>query len=170
MRKSLITTVAVVGAVALTGLTALPASAATTTATMEVTAGALSITAPAAIALSKVAPGATSTGALTGVQVSDLTADAIGWTSSVNMTAFTSATTKTSIPAAGITYTPTTATTTGTVAVAAAAAAAGTGAVQTATAVTGNNTATWGATIAVAVPSDALAATDYTATLTQSVL
>ncbi|OIH82774.1 hypothetical protein BLJ79_17615 [Arthrobacter sp. UCD-GKA] len=42
-------------------------------------------------------------------------------------------------------------------------------AVQTATGVTGNNTAIWGAVLAIEVPAQALADT-YTATLTHSVL
>jgi hypothetical protein len=172
MRKIILTSFALTGAVAMTGIAALPASAATddTTATVEVTAGALSIAAPESMILSAVAPGATATGTLTGVQVSDLTADLAGWTTSVSISDFTSATTLDTIPAAGVTYTAAGANVTGTADVAAGIASAGSGDVQTATAVTGNNTATWDATVNVVIPADALAATDYTATLTHSIL
>jgi hypothetical protein len=75
------------------------------------------------------------------------------------------------ISAANASYTAGTATKTGTVTVTAAAKQTGlstTGkTVQTATAVNGNNTATWDGTLALAVPSDALA-DDYTAVVTHS--
>ncbi|TDW26900.1 hypothetical protein [Cryobacterium psychrophilum] len=170
MRKIALSAVALVGAVAMVGVSALPASAAsTTTTTTEVTAGALTISTPASLALTNVAPGATATGTLTGVEVSDLTADAIGWTASISISDFTSTLQpSSSIPSTGVNYVPTTAAVTGTVTVANTTADTGAGAVQTASAVTGNNTATWDATVNVAIPSDALAATDYTATLTHS--
>lgn len=172
MRRTILAASAIVGAAALTALTVVPASAATDTtdATVEVTAGVLSIAAPASLTLSAVAPGATSTGTLTGVQVSDLTADVAGWTTTVSISDFTSEQSSDTIPAAGVTYAAGTASVTGTATVSSATAAAGAGTVQTATAVTGNNTATWNADVSLVVPADTLAAEDYTAVLTHSVL
>ncbi|WP_353988283.1 hypothetical protein [Ruicaihuangia caeni] len=154
---------------------ALPATAAedTTTTTVEVQAGALSISAPASLALSSVAPGQTASGEFqpAEVVVTDLTADTLGWTTSYTITDFTSVSVpEAAISAGNVTYVPTTATVSGTATVTGTTAANGTGVIQTATAVTGNNTATWGGTISVSIPSDALAAADYTATLTHSVL
>lgn len=165
-----ITRLAITG-VAVAGLTlvgAMPAQAADTTATVEVQGGVLSIEAPGSVSLSSVIPGGTATGTLTGVAVTDATADAIGWTASVTISDFTSGVN--TIPASAVTYVPTTAQRVGTATVTESTATSGTGTVQTATAVTGNNTATWGATLSVQIPTDALAASDYTAILTHSVI
>lgn len=172
MRKTILTTAAIVGAAALTATSAMPAIAATddTTATVEVTAGVLSIAAPASLSLSDVAPGMTSSGTLTGVQVSDQTADVAGWTASISITDFVSESVADAIPAEGVSYTPTAATVLGDATVTAATVLDGAGVVQTATGVNGNNTATWNALVQLQVPQDALAADDYTATLTHSVL
>lgn len=172
MRNTTRVLAALAGAAALTLAVTLPANADTsdTTATVEVQAGALSIAAPAAMTLSAALPGATSTGTLSGVEVSDLRAGAAGWITTATITDFTSASTTATIPSTAVSFATATADVVGTATVTPSNGGAGTGTLQTATAVTGNNTATWDQTINVAVPADALAATDYTATLTYSVL
>ena len=173
MRNITRITLAFVGAAALTATVAIPASAATdtTSTTVEVQGGVLSITAPTSLALTGVQPGGTATGTLTGVVVTDETADTIGWTASISITAFASVATPTkTIAATNVSYVPTQADVIGTATVTKSTATSGTGDVQVASAVTGNNTATWNGAISLAVPSDALAANDYTATLTHSVL
>ena len=163
-------TASVVAGLAMAG--ALPAYAVddTTTATVAVQGGVLSMTAPESVALSAVVPGANSTGSLVGVTVTDTRAGLAGWVSSIAVTDFDSVSTSTSIPLTNVSYVPEVAQTVGTVTVAQSTAAAGTGTVQTATAVNGNNTATWDATLSVLVPADALTAADYTAVLTHSVI
>ena len=156
----------------LTMVGAFPAYAAvdTTDATVEVQGGVLSMSAPASVDLSAVTPGATATGALVGVVVTDTRAGLAGWVSSISITDFTSVTTSTSIPLANVGYVPEAAQIVGTVTVAESPTSAGVGTVQTATAVNGNHTATWDATLSVLVPTDALAAADYSAVLTHTVL
>lgn len=76
------------------------------------------------------------------------------------------------IPASAAAYTAGTATVIGTATVAASAKQSNLSTaknIQAATAVSGNNTATWGATLEVAIPSNAIADT-YTAVLTHSLL
>lgn len=180
MRNITRTSIALLGAVALTGVTAISASAATdtTNATVEVTAGALTIAVTeATLPFGAAAPGATPTGAFTGINVSDLTADTVGWDASVSITNFTSVANGTSIPAQNFSYTASAPTATSGSATRSTAAGPITGVaagvateVQDATAVTGNNTATWNSSVSLLVPANALAATDYTATLTHSVL
>ena len=151
---------------------ALPAYAVddTTSATVEVQGGELSMTAPDSVALTAVAPGAIASGTLAGITVTDTRAGLEGWTASISVTDFTSATTSTSIPLANIGYVPGTAVVTGSATVVQTPATAGAGAVQTATAVNGNNSATWSAELNVQVPADALGAADYTAVLTHSAI
>jgi hypothetical protein len=141
--------------------------------TFTVTTGGLTMTAPASADLGSGAPGTTITGNLGGnVLVTDLRATLGGtWTATASSTAWTTGTgtADETIPAADATYTPGAITTTGTI--------TATGhnitlsglpqTVVTAT-VTGNNTAAWDPTIAVAVPSVAVGGA-YHATLTQSV-
>ncbi|MHA6694661.1 hypothetical protein [Homoserinimonas sp. A520] len=173
MRNITRITLAFVGAAALTATVAFPASAATdtTNTTVEVQGGVLSVTAPASLALTGVQPGATATGTLTGVAVTDETADTVGWTASISITAFASTADPTlTIAATNVSYAPTVAVVTGTATATKSDATGGSGNVQVASAVTGNNTATWDGAVSLAVPSDALAANDYTATLTHSVL
>jgi hypothetical protein len=159
----------------LVGSLALPASAATssdTATTVTVTGGGLAITAPAGATLSDAAPGATATANLASVRVSDTRAGTVGWTASVVSTDFTGTITgAAAIPAAAATYTPGVATVTGIAVVAPAIQSdlSTAKAVQTAAAVVGNNTATWGAALSVVVPGSALADT-YSGTLTHSVL
>jgi hypothetical protein len=150
-----------------------------TTVTFSVNVGGLTITAPTSADLGSGAPGTTITGTLAGdsgvnTVVTDLRASLGGsWTATASSTDWTTGggTLDETIAAGDATYDPGSITTTGT-------STAGTGGstitlsgdpqnVVTA-AVTGNNTATWNPTIAVAVPSAAVGGA-YSATLTQSV-
>jgi hypothetical protein len=161
------------GAAVLTS-SAANAADSSTDAAASVNSGVLSISAPSSATFPAADPGTTSNANLSGVTVTDTRAGTVGWTTSVSVSDFTSASDPTrTIAASALTYTPSTAATTGTVTVAgvnAITASSAAQAVQTATNVTGNNTAAWNAALALAVPSDALAASDYTATLTHSVL
>lgn len=141
------------------------------TATVEVTAGPLTISDPADADLGTVAPGSPITASLGNVAVSDLRADTLSWSAQVSMTDFVGAVTLTTIPAASATYTPGTAVETGTsnVTPTAQTGLATAKAVQAATGVSGNNTAAWDADLSFTAPANALADT-YTATLTHSVL
>lgn len=177
MRNITRASLAFVGGLALVGATAISASAATgapadTTTTVAVTAGDLTIAAPAALALSSAAPGATATGTLGTVTVTDLTADTVGWSATATITDFVDdggtpadATDDLTISSTNFNYTPTGVSSTGT------ATVAGDDTTDTvsATAVTGNNTGSWGADATLAIPADALAAANYSATLTHSV-
>ena len=157
---------------ALVGSLALPASAADTTATVEVPAGLLTISAPANADLGTVAPGSLITAAVGNVTVSDLRAGEEGWNAQVSMTDFVGTNTATVIPAASATYTPAAAVETGTSTVAPTTRvglSTTPQAVQTATGVSGNNTAIWDASLSLLAPANALADT-YEATLTHSVL
>lgn len=167
------------GGLALVAGTAVSASAATgapadTTTTVAVTAGDLTIAAPATLALSSAAPGATASGTLGTVSVSDLTADSVGWSATATISDFVDdagtpadTTDDLTIPAANFSYTPT-----GVTKDSGTATVTGDDSTDTvtATAVTGNNAASWGADVTLTIPSDALAAANYTATLTHSVL
>lgn len=143
----------------------------TTPVTAEVEGGALSIAAPASLDLAGTDPGSTATGSLGTVTVTDDRADVLGWVTSVSISDFAPDTvTGASIPVSGFTYTPSTATTTGTVDVVdSVATGAGPSVVQTASDVTGQNTASWTASVSLVIPSDALADT-YSTTLTHSVI
>lgn len=154
-------------------LPATAADSATTTATVTVTGGGLAISAPAAAGLGSVAPGATATVNLAGVQVSDTRAGMAGWVAQVASTDFVGGIANNEIAASAASYTPALATPTGVVVVTPSAIPVTLSAtpqtVQTATVVVGNNGATWGAGLSLSVPGSALADT-YTATLTHSVL
>lgn len=169
-----------VGSAALIGSMALPASAADTTTTAEVPVGTLSVSAaPASAALGAIVPGTTASVDLAGIQVTDDRAGTAGWVASVSSSSFNGATETTPgtpdnvISAVNASYTPATATVIGTdIVVTASAAQVDLSAaknVQTASAVNGNNSASWDASLSLAVPSDALADT-YTAVVTHSVL
>ncbi|MHA7285924.1 WxL domain-containing protein [Arthrobacter sp. MDT3-44] len=159
----------------LVGSLALPASAAdtaTTTATVEVPAGSIAISAPGAVvALTGLTPGQSVTAAVDGVTVTDDRAGVEGWSVQVGLSDFTGQVTGDTIPASGASYTPGVAVKAGTSTVTATTQASLSvpGVVQSATGVNGNNTAAWNATLQVSAPSDALADV-YTATLTHSVL
>jgi hypothetical protein len=151
---------------------AFAATAATTPVTVEVTGAGLGISAPvASVDLgSKVgsASAQTATAPLGAVLVSDNRAAILGWVATAGSTDFTGAG---AIPAAAMTYTPGTAVVVGIATVTPTnltAMTAGVATVQTATAVTGVNTATWNPSIAVTIPAGAVAGT-YGATITHSV-
>lgn len=164
-------------------LGAAPANAQDVTFTLA--AGGLSIaqpTAAAALTASGALSGLTGTtvaGSLGTTKVTDDRAGIVGWTSKITgTTAFTNGAGKTSIPVtAAKAYVPGVVTVTGTVVATAGTyldAATGlalTNAPQTlvtATAVVGNNTATFAPSLSVAVPGDATAG-DYTGAVTQTV-
>jgi hypothetical protein len=161
------------GVLGLVLVAANPANAADTTVTFTVTAGALTISAPASKDLgTNVPPGRTISTTLGNVTVDDLRgANPAGWTATVSSTDFTSAGV-TSIPASAVTYTP-----------GAEVSHAGDGTFVAATAGTlsstprnayvhaagtGSNQLIWNPTLSVAVPNTATAA-EYSATVTHSV-
>jgi hypothetical protein len=156
---------------ALAGGSAVPASAADTLTTVVVSSGSLGFSsAPASASLGLVDPGVDAAITVRGITVSDDRAGTAGWSASVVLTDFTGDATGAALSSAGVTYTPTAAATTGTVTMTASTANNPTTPriVQTATGVSGNNTATWNAGLTVPVPKDAVVDT-YTATLTYSV-
>lgn len=182
MRKSLFL-IAAGGVFVIT--TALPASAATsgrtemtamesagpTTTTFTVTNGALTITTPDSVNLGSGAPGTTiGPTALGTVTVNDNRASAsASWTATVSSTDFTSG--SQTIPAPDATYTTGAVTKTGTITITTDPGLTLTGAAQTVvsgTAGSGNNSATWTPTIAIAVPVSAVAGL-YAGTITHSV-
>ena len=186
MRKSTQGIVSIGAAAVLLGAVALPASAAEEDikATMEVNGGDLAIIVEAtSVDLGAIDPGEdTDSVALGEVKVTDERAGIVGWVASAVVTDFTSDTVSTTsaawtavlaatIPASTVVYTAGTATVTGdpTVDETSPTSIATVTAVETATAVSGNNTAIWEPTIVVDVPDDALAAADYEATFTHSV-
>jgi hypothetical protein len=152
---------------------ALPASAATTPVTVEITGGDLAISAPAASVDLGTTAGSSSaqtvTGSLGNVVVSDQRAGIAGWVATAGSTNFAGSAGG-SIAAGTVTYVPGAATVAGTSTVTAISLTAMTtpGTVQTATAVSGDNTATWNPSIGVPLPAGALAGT-YGATITHSV-
>jgi hypothetical protein len=159
--------------------TALPASAATSgtsTATVTVVGGVLSITVPTTAGnlgtQADTVAGGTISGPLGQVQVNDARSAAAGsgWVASVISTAFTPPAGPT-IPASAVGYTAGTITKVGTATYVANDPGNLTGIVPavTATGITGDNSATWNPTINVAVPGG-IAAGVYSATITHSVL
>ncbi len=172
IRRSLTASIAAVLALGV----ALPAAANPTTATVEVTGGSLSISAPAdAGSLGTTAntvQGTTISGPLGQVQVDDARSAAAGsgWVASVISTAFTPPSGPT-IPASAVGYTVGGIVQVGTATYTANDPADLTGAspAVTATGITGDNSATWTPTINVAVPGG-MAAGVYAATITHSVL
>ncbi|WP_214958507.1 hypothetical protein [Arthrobacter sp. ISL-48] len=156
---------------ALAGGHSLPASAADTLTTIVISSGSLGFSsAPASASLGLVDPGTTASITLYGNQVSDSRAGISGWSAFVVFTDFRGDATGSTLPSAGATYNPAAATTTGTATVTASTATNPTTPriVQTATGLSGNNTATWNADLTVPVPNDVVV-DSYTATLTYSV-
>jgi hypothetical protein len=155
---------------------ALPAAADTTTTTLTMTGGSLSITAPPAAGnlgtRANTVAGGTISGSLGVVQVNDARSAAAGsgWIASVISTAFTPSSGPT-IPASAVSYTVGTITQTGTATFTANNPGDLTGAspAVTATGITGDNSATWNPTINVAVPGGVIAGI-YSATITHSVV
>lgn len=144
-----------------------------TTVTFAVNVGALSMTAPASASLGSGAPGTTISGNLGGsvVVTDNRAALSAAWTAVASSTDFTTGagTGTETIPAGDATYTPGAITTTGTL-TATGSVITLSGAPQTVVTASGsgNNTASWDPTIAVAVPAAAVGGT-YTSILTQSV-
>jgi len=172
MRSITRVSLVIAASAALAGSLALPASAADTTATVEVPVGSLGISAPVGADLGLITPGLSASAALPGVEVIDTRAGTADWAAQVTLTNFVGTTVTNIIPASAATYTPAAAVETGTSTVAATTRvglSTTPQSVQTATGVVGNNTATWDANLSVTAPADALADT-YTATLTHSVL
>jgi len=176
MRKITFAAIALAGSAALVGVTAVPAFAATTAdtpATVTVEAGVLSITVPATASLSTGVPGADSTVDLGATVVTDERAGTENWTANVTLPALTGdaeGSTET-IPTTGATYLADTATLTGSPTVTAPAPVTDLSTAKTSqvtTAVSGNNSASWTATLTVPIPDQVLA-DSYTGTMTQSV-
>ena len=155
---------------------ALPASADTTTASVTVTGGTLTISAPAAAgslgSIANSVSGGTISGTLGQVQVNDARSAAAGsgWVASVISTAFTPSAGPT-IAASFVSYTAGTITKVGTATYTAnnPGNLTGVSAAVTATGITGDNSATWTPTINVAVPGGTIATT-YSAIVTHSVV
>ena len=155
---------------------ALPASADTTTASVTVTGGTLTFSAPAAAgslgSIANSVSGGTVSGSLGQVQVNDARSAAAGsgWVASVISTAFTPSAGPT-IAASFVSYTAGTITKVGTATYTAnnPGNLTGVSAAVTATGITGDNSATWTPTINVAVPGGTVATT-YSAIVTHSVV
>lgn len=157
---------------ALAGGMALPASAADTTTTVTITGGSLSVTAPAAAALSTGTPGADSTVTLGTTTVTDGRAGTLNWTATVTLPVLTgNVLTTETIPTTAATYLASSATLTGAptlVALQTQTDLTTAKTSQSTSAVSGNNSASWGAVLTVPIPAQVLADT-YSGTLTQSV-
>lgn len=159
---------------------AAPGQAADTTTTFTITAGGLSISAPASKSLGSVATGSSSVSAQLGsVTVTDERGALLGsWTATVSGTDFTTggATANETIAKANASYwsgaaTATSGTATFTPGQANAGAAQTLAASRTAfsaSAAVGNNSATWNPTVTVTIPSAAVSGT-YSGTITHSV-
>jgi hypothetical protein len=160
----------------LTLMGALPAAADTTTATLTVTGGSLSISAPPAAgslgSRANTVTGGTISGSLGVVQVNDARSAAAGsgWVASVISSAFTPSSGP-AIAASAVSYDVGTITKTGTATYTPNNPQDLTGVAPavTATGITGDNSATWNPTINVAVPGGVIAGV-YAATITHSVV
>jgi hypothetical protein len=160
----------------LTLVIALPASADTTTATVTVTGGSLSISAPPAAgnlgSRANTVAGGTISGSLGVVQVNDARSAAAGsgWVASVISTAFTPPSGP-AIAASAVSYSAGAITKTGTATFTANNPEDLTGVVPavTATGITGDNSASWNPSINVTIPGG-VAAGIYSATITHSVV
>lgn len=144
-----------------------------TTMTFTVTVGGLTMTAPGAANIGSGAPGTTISGLLGAVTVTDARAlISASWTATASSTNFTTGggTPAETIPATDANYNPGPITTTGTITATGSDITLSNAAqtVVAGTAGSGDNTASWDPTIAVAVPATAVGGL-YTATLTQSV-
>jgi hypothetical protein len=170
-----IVTLTLIAAVVVSGITG-PARAATTvdtTLTFTEGTGAIAITAPvSSTLLPPLSPSGTDqtvSAAIGPVTVTDNQGNDAGWVATASATDFTSGTATITISHA--TYTTPAATTTGTSTVSATTLgplSSTPAAVQTATGVSGSNTATWDPTITLTVPAGTVSGT-YTSTLTHSV-
>ncbi|NMM91984.1 hypothetical protein B2J88_48295 [Rhodococcus sp. SRB_17] len=172
MRSITRTTLVLGFAAAIAAGVAMPASAVDTTTTVEVAAtGGIAITAPANAAAFVVTPFSTAEVDVLGIEVTDNRSGKVDWAASITLTDFVGGATAAILPASGVIYTPEAAAITGTATVTPSTASnpVAPRTVQTATGVSGNNTATWDADLAIPVPANTLADI-YTATLTHSVL
>jgi hypothetical protein len=156
-----------------------PVSAATSgisTATLTVTGGVLSITVPGSVGSLGSQPnsvgGEVISGLLGPVSVTDARSAAAGsgWVASVISSAFTPPSGP-AIPASNVSYSAGVIVKVGTATYTAnnPGDLTGVSAAVTATGITGDNSATWNPTITITVPG-AMAANDYTATITHSVV
>lgn len=158
-------------AVALVAGSSLPAHADDTATTFSLTGGALTLSVGATAALADEASGVDAnviTGTLGVVTVDDARGGTAGWVASAASTTFTGVGLSVSD---GVAYTNGTMTETGanTVAPATGVSIVEEAPVATATAVSGNNTASWNPTLDVSMPAGALAG-DYEGTVTTSLL
>ena len=156
---------------------AVPASAATasdTPVTVEVSGGGLSISAPTgSVDLGSVAASSNAqvvSNSIGTIRVTDTRAGTAGWVATVGATDFTGPQHISVSTAGSVTYTPGQATVTGTANVTPTTEdhLYPTSPVQTATGVSGSNTAAWSPVIAVTIPASALVGT-YSTTITHSV-
>jgi hypothetical protein len=164
---------AIVGGALLSIVALAPAAhAAETTTTFSLTAGLLSVSAPASAALSNAATGAASlSGSLGTVTVTDARGATLGWTASTTSSTFTG--TGLSVIAAGdVSYAPGLATAFSGVVTPVPGLGGSMASSQTAfagTVAVGNNSVSWAPGITVTLPSNALAG-DYSGTITHSVI
>lgn len=178
MRKGIIASIAALligGAGALaSGAPAFAGTVADTPVTVEVSAGTLSISAPTAsqdLGSVPASTGAQTVSAALGVvTVTDTRAATLGWVATAGATDFTGPQSISVSTPGSVTYTPGNATVTGTANVVATNEdhLYPTVTVQTATGVSGANSAAWNPTIAVTIPGGAQAGT-YSTTITHSV-
>jgi len=176
MRTTTRAALALAGSAALIGVTTVPSFAVTTAdtpVTVEVEAGVLSITVPATAALSTGVPGADSTVDLGATVVTDERAGTTNWTATVILPALEgdAVDSTETIPTTGATYLADTATLTGSPTLEDPATLTDLSTAKTSqatTAVSGNNSASWSATLTVPIPDQVLADT-YSGTMTQSV-
>nr|WP_176704695.1 hypothetical protein [Arthrobacter sp.]AXV46315.1 hypothetical protein pA40H1_p28 [Arthrobacter sp.] len=180
MRTITRTALVLAGTAALVGTMALPASAAptdTTETTVLVDSGTIDIVTPVDATSSLITAGSSATISLPGIVVTDSRAGTASWSASVHMTPLTGEIVDNVLAPTSADYLAEAAVTSGEPAMAPVASVSVLEAtdderkvaVQTATTVVGNNTATWDATLTVVTPEQVLADT-YTATLTHSVL
>ena len=163
--------IAAASAAALVVGLALPATADDTPTTFTITGGDLTLTVGASATLTDEASGVdanTITGTLGAVTVTDARGGTAGWVTSAASSTFTGVGLSVSDD---VVYTNGTVTETGTNTVAAASGLSITSdqPVATATAVSGNNTASWDPTLDVSMPAGALAG-DYAGTVTTSLV
>jgi hypothetical protein len=176
MRKTIIAAALLAGGTGMLAFTvpALAATASTTPVTVEVGGGSLGISAPdGPVDLGSVpaSTGAQTVQHLLGtVTVTDDRAGTAGWVATAEAADFTGPQTISTSAADLVTYNPGDVTVTGTATVAATFEHQlyPAGPVETATGVSGNNTAAWNPTIIVTIPANALAGT-YSTAITHSV-
>ena len=153
---------------------AFAATASDTPVTVEVGGGGLSISAPTGSVDLGSVPASTNAQVVSSsigtIRVTDTRAGTAGWVATVGASDFTGPQNISVSNPGSVTYTPGQATTTGTVNVTPTTEdhLYPTGPVQTATGVSGSNTAAWSPVIAVTIPANALVGT-YSTTITHSV-